>query len=156
MKFTVGMLDASPVFVKDAGSGSGSGSASGLKETRRKERASTKTNTSQLSSRSSTSTTANTIMLDNPNISSNTAINEVSPMASIVTTSSTDHYSGVYDQDMDSNTEYAQQGQDVDYVQDWSLNQLYHFENFQVAEDIFASQRFIEKYDESGNNFAGF
>lgn len=43
-----------------------------------------------------------------------------------------------------------------DDIQDWSLNQLYHFENFQVAEDIFASQRFVEKYDESGNHYAGF
>jgi len=25
-----------------------------------------------------------------------------------------------------------------------------------VAEDIFASRRFIEEYDETGNNFAGF
>ena len=41
-------------------------------------------------------------------------------------------------------------------IQDWSLDQLYNFENFQVAEDIFASRRFIEEYDETGNNFAGF
>jgi len=41
-------------------------------------------------------------------------------------------------------------------VQDWSLDPLYNFDNFQVAEDIFTSRRFIEEYDESGNNFAGF
>ncbi|KAH8749605.1 fungal-specific transcription factor domain-containing protein [Hyaloscypha finlandica] len=41
-------------------------------------------------------------------------------------------------------------------IQDWSLDQLYNFENFQVAEDILATRKFIEEYDETGNNFAGF
>lgn len=41
-------------------------------------------------------------------------------------------------------------------IQDWSLDQMYNFENFQVAEDILATRRFIEEYDETGNNFSGF
>jgi hypothetical protein len=41
-------------------------------------------------------------------------------------------------------------------IQDWSLDQLYNFETFQATEDLLASRRFIEEYDETGNNFAGF
>jgi hypothetical protein len=41
-------------------------------------------------------------------------------------------------------------------IQDWSLDQLYNFENFPLAEDILSSRFFIQEYGESGNNFAGF
>ncbi|XMA07909.1 hypothetical protein WAI453_000700 [Rhynchosporium graminicola] len=41
-------------------------------------------------------------------------------------------------------------------VQDWSLDHLYNFENFEVAETIFTSRKFVEGYDETGNNSAGF
>ena len=41
-------------------------------------------------------------------------------------------------------------------IQDWSLDQLYNFETFQATEDLLASRRFIEEYDETGNKFAGF
>ncbi|CZT01440.1 related to nitrogen regulatory protein [Rhynchosporium agropyri] len=41
-------------------------------------------------------------------------------------------------------------------VQDWSLDHLYNFENFEVAETIFTSRKFVEEYDETGNNSAGF
>lgn len=41
-------------------------------------------------------------------------------------------------------------------VQDWSLDRLYNFENIQGVEDILGNRRIIEEYDETGNNFAGF
>jgi hypothetical protein len=41
-------------------------------------------------------------------------------------------------------------------VQDWSLDRLYNFENMGGVEDILGNRRIIEEYDETGNNFAGF
>jgi hypothetical protein len=40
-------------------------------------------------------------------------------------------------------------------VQDWSLDRLYNFENMGVVEDMLGNRRGIEEYDET-NNFAGF
>lgn len=41
-------------------------------------------------------------------------------------------------------------------IQDWSLDQLYNFDNMPSIEDILGNRRIVEEYDESGNNFAGF
>lgn len=41
-------------------------------------------------------------------------------------------------------------------VQDWSLDQLYNFENMQSIEAILGNRRVVQEYDESGNRFAGF
>jgi hypothetical protein len=41
-------------------------------------------------------------------------------------------------------------------IQDWSLDQLYNFQNMQGAEDALRNRRIIEEYDETGNKFAGF
>lgn len=41
-------------------------------------------------------------------------------------------------------------------IRDWSLDQLYNFENTQGVQDARGNCRIIEEYDETGNNFAGF
>lgn len=164
MKFTVGMLDSSPVFVKD-----GSGSKT------------TTPNATIKSPPAATERLAASREMSNSDMSTATALeppqnmysgsNEASPGAPSIGTShshstATKNAYNAYDQDIETamtdqrpawfnpsahNTNFTSGD-----VHDWSLDQLYNFDNFQVAEDIFASRRFIEEYDESGNNFAGF
>lgn len=167
MKFTVGMLDASPVFVKDSSSSSRS------KETQR---------ASQLISVSASGSGSGNTPNFPPALATyettqsqyTSPLNQISPSAFSSTSNEQAWSAGTntntFDQpqqELDLPTrdnENAQTGvqwlQGLEFsgddIQDWSLNQLYHFENFQVAEDIFASQRFVEKYDESGNHYAGF
>ena len=43
-----------------------------------------------------------------------------------------------------------------DDIQDWSLDRLYNFDNMPSIEDFPGNRRTVEEYDESGNNFAGF
>ncbi|KAL2071038.1 hypothetical protein VTL71DRAFT_12273 [Oculimacula yallundae] len=146
MKFTVGMLDSSPVFVKEGGS---------------------KTTTPNMPRDPPVQETVRAVVPkeqpreDNDPI--NYDVNEVSPS---VGTSTENTFQ--YDQDasalpmttVDSRPAWSGFSDNVNFstgdIQDWSLDQLYNFENFQVAEDIFASRRFVEEYDETGNNFAGF
>lgn len=40
-------------------------------------------------------------------------------------------------------------------VRDWSLDQLYDFENTQGVQDDSGNRRAMEEYDKAGNNFAG-
>jgi hypothetical protein len=42
------------------------------------------------------------------------------------------------------------------HVPDWSLDQLYNFENLHGIEDVLGNRRMVEEYDEAGNDFAGF
>lgn len=150
MKFTVGMLDSSPVFVKDGGS---------------------KTTTPNMprdppppQEHPVHEQSVDTIQQEyKEEIDQNYSVNEVSPS---VGTSTENAYQ--YEQDIpgptmmhtDTRPPWSNFANNINFtpgdIQDWSLDQLYNFENFQVAEDIFASRRFIEEYDETGNNFAGF
>ena len=41
-------------------------------------------------------------------------------------------------------------------VQDWSLDQLYNFDDMHGVEDMLGNRRTIQEYDETGNIFAGF
>jgi hypothetical protein len=41
-------------------------------------------------------------------------------------------------------------------VQDWSLDQLYNFENIPGIEDVLGNRRVVQEYDETGNTFDGF
>lgn len=146
MKFTVGMLDSSPVFVKDGAS---------------------KTTTPTMPrdppvSKSMPETTQQEQYKQELN-PINYGVNELSPS---VGTSTENAFQ--YDQDIsgtaittaDARPAWSGFANNSNFspgdIQDWSLDQLYNFENFQAAEDIFASRRFIEEYDETGNNFAGF
>ena len=146
MKFTVGMLDSSPVFVKDGASKTTTPNMP--KEPPAQEPAPEPMQQDQYKQE-----------LDQMNY----GINEASPS---VGTSTENAFQ--YDQDIvgtamaptDTRPAWSGFANNVNFstgdIQDWSLDQLYNFENFQVAEDIFASRRFIEEYDETGNNFAGF
>lgn len=155
MKFTVGMLDSSPVFVKD---GSGSKTTTPIAMTKEPFARNPPAAKREQS---------------NPDMSSAFeypqnlfGANEVSP--SIGTSSIIENQYNGYEESvgptMNSNdprpawSNFSAHNTNFTSgdVQDWSLDQLYNFDNFQVAEDIFASRRFIEEYDESGNNFAGF
>jgi hypothetical protein len=152
MKFTVGMLDSSPVFVKDGSGGSKTSTPLATKEIPTKDRVDTSRELSN-----------SDMSLEPPARPLYESI-EASPSIG----ASTENAYNPYDQDLESaisgrnsrpvwtnfsahNTNFTSA-----VVQDWSLDPLYNFDNFQVAEDIFTSRRFIEEYDESGNNFAGF
>ncbi len=148
MKFTVGMLDSSPVFVKDGGS----------KTTTPNMPRDPPLPEQQLQEQSTEDQQEYKQDFDQ-----NYETNQVSPS---VGTSTDNAYQ--YEQDIpgsammqtDTRPPWSNFANNVNFtpgdIQDWSLDQLYNFENFQVAEDIFASRRFIEEYDETGNNFAGF
>ncbi|KUJ17850.1 uncharacterized protein LY89DRAFT_732561 [Mollisia scopiformis] len=144
MKFTVGMLDASPVFMKENGS---------------------KTTTPSMPrdhSQDSYPSEGHATLIGQTiqDFDQNLSVKN-SPS---VATSTENMYQ--YDQDSgfnmstDHRPSWSTFANNVNFtagdVQDWSLDQLYNFENFQVAEEMFASRRFIEEYDETGNNFAGF
>lgn len=150
MKFTVGMLDSSPVFVKEGGS---------------------KTTTPSMprdppAQEPTQEPVPERIQHDQDKQELDQmkyGVNEVSPS---VGTSTENAFQ--YDQDIsgtamavaDTRPAWSGLANNVNFstgdIQDWSLDQLYNFENFQSVEDIFASRRFIEEYDETGNNFAGF
>jgi hypothetical protein len=160
MKFTVGMLDSSPVFVKD-GSRSKPNTPTATMKTPPALLVKEKPAMNREISYSDTST----VLEPPPNMF---GPNEASP--SIGTSTATENAYNSCDQDIEtaitegvpdptpiwSNFAAHNANFTAGNVQEWSLDQLYNFDNFQVAEDIFASRRFIEEYDESGNNFAGF
>jgi len=155
MKFTVGMLDASPVFLKDNTSKS------------------SKTTTPLVSPAPEDILDRN---LEQRNFDANTGqsmhdfnsdmygvSNEVSPSIGASTENAYGYEIGpetVVSNHTDTRPNWGDFAGNVNFtpgdIQDWSLDQLYSFENFQVAEDILATRRFIEEYDETGNNFAGF
>ena len=155
MKFTVGMLDASPVFLKDNTSKS------------------SKTTTPLVPPAPEDILDRN---LEQRNFDANTGqsmhdfnsdmygvSNEVSPSIGASTENAYGYEIGpetVVSNHTDTRPNWGDFAGNVNFtpgdIQDWSLDQLYSFENFQVAEDILATRRFIEEYDETGNNFAGF
>jgi hypothetical protein len=153
MKFTVGMLDVSPVFLKDGTSKSSKTTTPSVPPTQgdiqdsQQEQQISDTHVGQRDF--------------NPDMY---VTSEVSPS---IETSTENTYGYEMDRtdatltnqnDLRPNwTDFATHANVTPGdIQDWSLDQLYNFENFQVAEDILAGRRFIEEYDETGNNFAGF
>ena len=141
MKFTVGMLDASAVFLKDGKGESKGGTPLMVRDQQVPSPAkldATKPDNEQG-------------IYDSLYGHNYIPTNEVSPS---VGTSTENAYS--YE------TEYAQTGMTgfdnftSGDVQDWSLDQLYNFENMQSIEDILGNRRVVQEYDESGNIFAGF
>ncbi|KAE9375089.1 hypothetical protein N431DRAFT_334802 [Stipitochalara longipes BDJ] len=149
MKFTVGMLDVSPVFLKDTASKS------------------SKTTTPAVAPPQEESVQEQLVFEANVSQDFNHEMyvtsNEVSP--SIGTSTETAYgyeisTEAAVSNHIDTRPNWTDFAGNVNFtpgdIQDWSLDQLYNFENFQVAEDILANRRFIEEYDEAGNNFAGF
>ena len=91
-----------------------------------------------------------------------TAMYEVSPSVGYSTESA-----GAYEPDFDASTlaqdvrpPWSDFAENVNFtagdIQDWNLDQLYSFEDIQGADPLLANRRFIQEYDERGNNFAGF
>jgi hypothetical protein len=155
MKFTVGMLDASPVFLKDGTSKSSKTTTPAVPPPQEDI---------QESHQDQRPFDAN---LGHPVHDFNSDMygvsNEVSPSIGTSTENAYGYEMGteaVVSNHIDTRPNWADFGGSVNFtpgdIQDWSLDQLYNFENFQVAENILATRRFIEEYDESGNNFAGF
>jgi hypothetical protein len=151
MKFTVGMLDASPVFLKDSASKT------------------SKTTTPAMPppnediQESHQDQQASDVSVGQPMQDFNQDVygtNEVSPSIGTSTSYEVDRTEATVGNHHDPRPNWTDFGTNINFtpgdIQDWSLDQLYNFENFQVAEDILASRRFIEEYDETGNNFAGF
>ncbi|KAG9230293.1 transcriptional regulatory protein [Amylocarpus encephaloides] len=151
MKFTVGMLDASTVFTKDAGSKNGTPNFAKVERENSKE----DTAATQIVPEVNVSQSVQDFKMDN---------NEVSPSVGYSTESV-----GAYDQDLGSGGPHVGQqdmpqwsdfAQTVNFtagdIQDWGLDQLYNFEVAPENEGGIAGRRFIQEYDERGNHFAEF
>ena len=159
MKFTVGMLDSSAVFLKERDSKNGTPQQHQQQPTQEQE--------TVLEQDDQHSTDIKTEQALQDLSHAYHGVDEVSPS---VGTSTENAYP--YEAEYSNGTTSAEQdtrpswsaltglANNVNFssgdVQDWSLDQLYNFENFPLAEDILSSRRFIQEYDERGNSFAGF
>ena len=158
MKFTVGMLDASPVFLKDNSLNKSSPAANTPGKIQDENTKGVKEETQQkshsISQKDEDTTpkdlnrTPQSIVELSPSISSHAySYHNISPSAN------------EFSQDIPTNLQLPW-SENLNYIpgsiQDWSLDQFYGFENFQVADDMLAGRRLIQEYDERGNNFAGF
>ena len=159
MKFTVGMLDAGAVFLKDGSSKTGTPTA--VREKPSNE------DTKKEETEPFQDDQAQEARPDQPiqNFNQNVyGTNEVSPSVGNSTDSAypyePDFNGGGLQVTRDTRPTWAGLATSVNFtagdVQDWSLDQLYNFESFQGVEDALANRPFIEEYDEAGNNFAGF
>lgn len=149
MKFTVGMLDASAVFMKD-----------GNKITTPKPAKAENAHESKEGQPPNPQPSTN-ISQDIGDFGM-AAMNEVSPSVGYSTESA-----GVYEPDFDTSgltqdirPAWSSFANNVNLtagdIQDWNLNQLYDFDTIQGLDPIYTNRRFIQEYDERGNNFAGF
>lgn len=143
MKFTVGMLDASPVFLKEH-------SSKATKPNIPQDRSQKSHSDGHVLGQTISAFDQNMSVKDEDSPSIGTATKNTYPYEQVP----------IYNVSNDLRPNWSSFANNVNFapddVQDWSLDQLYNFENFQVAEDLFASRRFIEEYDETGNRFAGF
>jgi len=146
MKFTVGMLDASTVFMKD-------GSKIATPKTIKPDTAQDKKEEQPISSMDKSQ------QMSDPTA---TGMNQVSPSTGYSTESV-----GVYEADFDASIlaqdirpTWSDFAENVNFtagdIQDWNLDQLYNFEDVQGVDPLLANRRFIQEYDERGNNFGGF
>ncbi|TVY81438.1 Transcriptional activator protein DAL81 [Lachnellula suecica] len=149
MKFTVGMLDASTVFMKEGG-----------KVTTPKP---AKATVSQGIEGDQIQPAPSSMDVNQIQDFAATGINEVSPSVGYSATES----GGFYEPDFEGSTlaqdirpPWSDYAENVNFtagdIQDWNLDQLYNFESAQGVDPLLASRRFIQEYDERGNNFAGF
>lgn len=155
MKFTVGMLDASAVFLKDSASKTGTPTISRDQDTREEPR-----------TEHAAETGGDRSVHDYPDLNQNyMSTNEVSP--SVGNSTETAYpYEAEYAAPAgmalapDGRPAWSAFSETVNFntgdVQDWSLDQLYNFDEMPSIEDILGNRRIVEEYDESGNNFGGF
>jgi hypothetical protein len=151
MKFTVGLLDTSTVFMKDAGSKNATSKAGKLE--------------SEKSKGDEIPLAPEVDMNIHAQEHSKEAMNEVSPSVGYSTESM-----GPYEQEMDAAVNQPI-GQDnlpqwTDFanhvnftsgdIQDWGLDQLYNFQTLPNLNPAIPGRPFVQEYDERGNHFAGF
>jgi hypothetical protein len=157
MKFTVGMLDASPVFVKENASKT-------TTPTIARDQAAQDDAPEESQSRDEPNSD---VPGDQPNQDFNQhmyGMSEVSPSVGTSTDNAYPYESELVGPGMnmsnDTRPTWSGFASNINFasgdIQDWSLDQLYNFETFQATEDLLAGRRFIKEYDETGNNFAGF
>jgi hypothetical protein len=157
MKFTVGMLDASAVFLKDKDS----------KTTTPMLARDQSTQEAQNDDRESRNDQTREFNVDQTmqDLGQNYfGSNEVSPSVGNSTENTYQYeaeFSGTgFTPGPDTRPPWAGFADTVNFtagdVQDWSLDRLYNFENIQGIEDILGNRRIVQEYDETGNNFAGF
>ena len=157
MKFTVGMLDASAVFLKDKDSKTSTPTLArdqagqdGVKE----EKDVNQSQRTEFNIGQTMQDFGQTYLESN----------EVSPSVGNSTENAYSYeaeFSGTgFTPGPDTRPPWAGFADSVNFtsgdVQDWSLDQLYNFENIQGIQDSLGNRRIIEEYDETGNNFAGF
>jgi hypothetical protein len=150
MKFTVGLLDTSTVFMKDASS------MNGTPKTGKLETEDSKGEHIPLAPEVDMNLHAHD--------HSNAGLNEVSPSVGYSTESA-----GPYEQEIEAVA--SQLGQEnlpqwTDFannvnftsgdIQDWGLDRLYNFENVQGVTAAIPGRPFVQEYDERRNHFAGF
>lgn len=152
MKFTVGMLDASAVFLKDAASKTGTPTMV------RDQSMIEEYNPDQNASRPIESTTEQAM----PSFQ---GINEASPSVGGSTENAYPYdmeYGSTGGMPLANDIRPAWPGfsESMNFsagdVQDWSLDQLYNFESMPAIEDILGNRRGVREYDERGNTFDGF
>lgn len=149
MKFTVGMLDASTVFVKDSGKTATPKAPKPVTHPERKDEHPQYSHTALE-------------MTQQMQGFAVTGMNEVSPSVGYSTESA-----GVYEADFEGSTltedirpVWSDVAGNLNFnpgdIQDWNLDQLYNFETAEGVDPLLANRGFIQEYDERGNHFAGF
>jgi hypothetical protein len=151
MKFTVGLLDTSTVFVKDANSKNGTPKVGKL------ETEDSRSDQVPLAPEVDMNLHAHEPV-------NNMGMNEVSPSVDYSTESL-----GAYEQDIESSANQMAQenlpqwsdfSNHVNFtsgdIQDWGLDQLYNFETIPNINPAIPGRPFVQEYDERGNHFAGF
>jgi hypothetical protein len=164
MKFTVGMLDASAVFLKDGVAKTGVSTVT--KEQVAQDESAGNSGQQVDGTRPFPLQSQQTVEEMMEYVPAYLPGNEVSP--SVINSHSTEN-AYTYEVDYapmgmtlapDIRPPWSDFSDNVTFsagdVQDWSLDQLYNFETMPGVEDILRNRRIVEEYDESGNNFAGF
>jgi hypothetical protein len=162
MKFTVGMLDSSVVFLKDGASKTGTPSVVRDQPAQEAQEEEEKDQNAEKAEAPDTKQDQGM-----PDFTQGAyGIDEVSPSVGASSTDNAYPYEQEYagtglNMATDPRPPWSSFSNSVNFttgdIQDWSLDQLYNFENFPLAEDVLMSRRFIQEYDETGNNsFSGF
>jgi len=158
MKFTVGMLDASAVFLKDPASKTGTPNMV-------RDQAQQEESKLEQEVKYAPEPSGDHHMQEYHELYPNyMGANEISPNVSTSTENAYPYEVEYASNNMalapDVRPQWSGFSDNVNFttddVQDWSLDQLYNFDNMPNIEDILGNRRIVEEYDESGNNFAGF
>lgn len=143
MKFTVGMLDSSRVFMKDTGSKTGTPNTAKVDGEPGKE-----------------SDSKDEIRPLAPEVDMNRNVGNPMDGVSPSVGYSTEPESiglNLGQENLPLWTDFADSVNFVSGdVQDWSLDQLYNFQTIEGSDPIAANPRFVQEYDERSNHFSGF